>query len=190
MRTIRRLPVIPVALILLAAAPLHAAGSRSNPSTARATAAVDAYNEGVRKLESADAIGMKKSATYSYDYAAAPDGKALREYEQAVAEFTRAISLQPDMKEAHNYLGYCYRRLGKLVESLASYDRAIDLDPDFAQAHEYRGKTYLALGQLEQAQAELAVLQGLKSKYAEYLARSIAVYQDREARSGAKAGGK
>ena len=194
MGPIRRLSVIAMALFLLAAAPLNASGSKAKPPAARATAAADAaataYDNGVQKLERADALGVKKSATYSYDYAAAPDDKALREYEQAVVEFTRAISLQPDLKEAHSNLGYCCRRLGRLAEALASFDKAIELDPDFARAREYRGETYLALGRPEQAEAELVVLQGLKSKYAEHLAQSIAMYRDRAARSGAKADGK
>lgn len=185
--------ILTSAIMLLAASPLLAAGSPPKPSQNHAddTAmrAAVAYNDGVKKMQRADAMGVQKSATFTYDYAAAPDGKALREYEGAIADFTRALSYNGKMKEAHNNLGYCLRRVGKLPESLAAYDKAIELDPDFAQAREYRGETYLALAQPDKAEAELAALKELKSKYAEQLQQAITMYRDREAQA-AKAAGK
>jgi len=185
MRTNRHLSVILIALTLLAAAAAFAAGSEPKSPVDKATAA---YNDGVQKMKRADEFGLKKSPTYGYDYAAVPDGKALREYEQAIASFARAVSLNPNLKDAYNNLGYCFRRVGRLPESLDAYDKAIALDPDFAQAREYRGETYLALGQPDKAEAELAVLQEMKSPYAGQLAQSIGMYRDRE-KQAAKAGG-
>ncbi len=179
MRPIHRPFVTLVALLLLASAPLQAARAQSRTSAAgaEADAAANAFDDGMRRLEKADALGVKKSATYSFDYAAAPDAKAVREYEQAVVAFTKSVSLRPKRKEAHNHLGYCYRRLGKLSESLSSYDKAIDLDPDFALARGRRGEVYLALGRLDGAEAELAVLRGLDARYADQLARAISMYR-------------
>ena len=172
------------AILLLTAVTALAAGSPPKPAQKdadeSAMRAAVAYNDGVKKMTRADAVGVQKSATFTYDYAAAPDGKALREYEGAIADFTRALSYDAKMKEAHNNLGYCLRRVGRLPESLAAYDKAIELDPDFAQAREYRGETYLALSQPDKAEAELAALRELKSKYAEQLQLAITMYRDRE----------
>jgi tetratricopeptide (TPR) repeat protein len=193
MRSHRHLfPIVFVTMLFAAASALaggtetQAPNAKADANTAKATAA---YNEGVLKVKRADAIGMGMSKTFAYDYAARPDGKALREYEQAIGDFATAVSLKQDYKEAHNYLGYCYRRLGKLEHSLAAYDKAIKLDPKFALAREYRGETYLALGQPEKAEAELAELKKQGSDQAAVLEMSIAMYRDRE-KQAASAGGR
>jgi tetratricopeptide (TPR) repeat protein len=184
--TARLLPVLLlVSLATLSAAPAARAGG-SPPQTpaaeadANAAKAVAACNEGVAKVRRADARGAETSKSYGFDYSARPDGKAMREYEQAIADFARAVSLKPDHKESHNYLGYCYRRLGKLEHSLASYDKAIQLDPGFALAREYRGETYLALGRVAEAEAELAALRKLDPEQAAVLEQSLGLYRDRE----------
>jgi tetratricopeptide (TPR) repeat protein len=189
MRPFRRLPVALIALVLLCATQLLASSSEpkkpADKADELAAKATDAYNKGVRKMEHADQFGLQQSPTYGYDYAAKPDGKAIREYEEAIGEFAKAVSYNPKMKEAYNNLGYCYRRVGKLSHSLDAYDKAIALDPDFAQAREYRGETYLALGQPEKAEADLAKLQELKSKHAEQLTLAIGMYRDREKQAAA-----
>lgn len=193
MRTASRQPSVPMPvllLVLLAAAGLTfapaALAGASEPQTPAAKAdgntakAVAAYNEGVAKVRKADAMGAEASKSYGFDYSARPDGKAMRAYEQAIADFARAVSLKPDHKESHNYLGYCYRRLGKLEHSLASYDKAIQLDPGFALAREYRGETYLALGRVAEAEAELAELRKLDPEQAAVLEQSLGLYRDRQ----------
>jgi len=194
MRWNHRIPFALVAAALLVASPLHAMGSKSKTPAEKAgeevRKATAVYNEGVARMEHGDVLGLKTNQAHGYDYGATPDGKAVREYEKAVADFDKAVALDPKLKEAHNNLGYCYRRLGKLKESLAAYDRAITLDPDFAQAREYRGETYLALDQLDKAEAELAVLKRLQSRYADQLAQSIALYREREAQEAAHPGGR
>lgn len=185
MRTSARLLAVLLAAAALLAPNVVPAGS-TPPQTTSAKAdanvvkAVAAYNDGVAKVKKADAMGAGASKVYAFDYSARPDGKALREYEQAIADFARAVSLKPDHKESHNYLGYCYRRLGKLEHSLASYDKAIALDPTFALAREYRGETYLALGRVVEAEAELAELRKLDPEQAAVLEQSLALYRDRQ----------
>ncbi len=194
MRFHTRIPFALVAVALLVAGPLYAMGSKPKaPAEAagdEARKATAVYNEGVAKMEHADALGLKANPAHGYDYSATPNGQAIREYEQAVADFSKAVAIDAKLKEAHNNLGYCYRRLGKLKESLASYDTAIALDHDFAQAREYRGETYLALGQVDKAEGELAVLKGLKSRYAAQLEQSIGLYREREAQATAHPEGK
>ncbi|MBK8167481.1 MAG: tetratricopeptide repeat protein [bacterium] len=187
MRTRTRLlaVLLPATLVALTVAPAARAGGSppeapSAKADGNAAKAVAAYNEGVAKVRKADAMGTVASKVYAFDYSARPDGKALREYEQAIADFARAVSLKPDHKESHNYLGYCYRRLGKLEHSLASYDKAIALDPGFALAREYRGETYLALGRVAEAEAELVELRKVDAEQAAVLEQSLGLYRDRE----------
>jgi tetratricopeptide (TPR) repeat protein len=184
MRLTHRLPIVIFILSLLTASSLFAIGSKEKTPEQTASdntrKATNAYNDGVRKIDHAKEIGIKGDSAYAYNYRATSDAKARREYEKAVQDFTKAIELNPEMKEAHNNLGYCYRKLGKLTESLAAYDKAIALDSNFAQAREYRAETLLALGQLSKAEAELSFLQNLKSPYADQLARSIEMYKLQE----------
>jgi tetratricopeptide (TPR) repeat protein len=139
--------------------------------------ATKAYNDGVNALDAGNQAGASADSAYAFNYRAAPDAKARKQYEKAVDKFKKAVGLKPDMPESWNNLGYCYRKLGKLDASLQAYDKALELKKDFAQAYEYRGETFLALGQLDKAQADLDMLHQLKSSYADVLAKSIEVYQ-------------
>lgn len=181
MHRFNRFAIFPLMMIVLCAAPIFAIGSGEKTPEEKAAdnsrKATKEYNDGVRRIDRAKEIGLKGDSAYAFNYRATSDAKARREYERAVKDFTKAIELNPQMKEAHNNLGYCYRKLGKLTESLASYDVAIALDSNFAQAREYRGETYLALGQLSKAEAELTFLKSLQSPFADQLARSIEIFK-------------
>jgi tetratricopeptide (TPR) repeat protein len=67
----------------------------------------------------------------------------LREYEQAIADFDRAIVLDPDYAKPYNNQGVAYRNLGDYERALTDYDRAIALDPDYGSAYRNRGEIYL-----------------------------------------------
>lgn len=139
--------------------------------------AVDKYNEGVKYMTAGNKKASQKDSTYAFNYRATSDAKARKEYEKAVERFEQAVKLDAAMKEAHNNLGYCYRRLDKLELSLASYERALKLDPNFEQAREYLGETYLALGKMDKAKGELDRLKELKSAYADTLSLAIQLFQ-------------
>jgi tetratricopeptide (TPR) repeat protein len=128
-------------------------------------------------MEKGRDAGAKADSSFAFNYRATPDAQARKHFEKAVDKFNKAISLKPDMAEAYNILGYCYRKLGKLDSSLQAYSGALDLKKDFAQAYEYRGETFLAMGQLDKAQADLATLKRLKSPFADDLAKAIESYQ-------------
>jgi protein O-GlcNAc transferase len=57
----------------------------------------------------------------------------------------RAVTLRPDIAEAHNDLGNVLGAHGKFVQAVACFERAAVLKPDYADAHYNRG---LALGNL------------------------------------------
>jgi len=139
--------------------------------------AVVEYNNGVQHMEKANQILKVGDSAFAYNYRATSDAKAQREYNNAVKNFKNALDLKPDMKEAYNNLGYCYRKLGDLDNSLKAYTNALRLDPDFAQAREYLGETYLALKNLDKAKEQLNYLTELKSPYADTLTQSIKMYE-------------
>ena len=83
------------------------------------------------------------------------------DYEQAIADFTEAIRLDPDFVgaykvrgDAHSYRGRAYGNVGDYEQAIADYTEVIRLDPDNAVAYHNRGYAYREMGEYEQAIAD------------------------------------
>jgi TolB-like protein/Tfp pilus assembly protein PilF len=74
-----------------------------------------------------------------------------RDYDNAMAEYSRAIQLQPNDVVALQFRGYIYRRQGKWEESTAELNRAAELDPRDASLVENIAITHLHLRQWSDA---------------------------------------
>src|SRR6516162_10294738 len=72
-------------------------------------------------------------------------------FAEAVAQIDLALSVNPDVADAHNNRGNALKELKRFDEALASYDRAIALSPQFAEAFYNRGKALLELKRLDEA---------------------------------------
>ena len=77
----------------------------------------------------------------------------LGRHDEAIAEFKRAIELDPSFAHPHNGLGSVYRDLGRHDEAIAEYRRAIELDPTGAYPHNGLGNVYRDLGRHDEAMA-------------------------------------
>ncbi len=110
---------------------------------------------------------------------------AAHDYGKAVAELRTVVRADPRNAEAHNLLGYSYRKSPSpdLAKAFEHYTTALRIDPRHKGAHEYIGEAYLADRKPAQAEKHLAELEkicGNRSceEYAE-LAKSIAAYKAR-----------
>jgi TolB-like protein len=65
-----------------------------------------------------------------------------RQYQQALAEFTRAIQLRPNNALAREYSGYVHRRLGQWGACLADLTKSLEQDPRNADVAGNLGQTY------------------------------------------------
>jgi TolB-like protein/Tfp pilus assembly protein PilF len=74
-----------------------------------------------------------------------------RQYEQALAEFERALQLQPNASEALEYSGYVHRRQGQWERCLAELKRAFEADPRNASLAANVSNTYLSLRMWKEA---------------------------------------
>jgi serine/threonine protein kinase/Flp pilus assembly protein TadD len=77
---------------------------------------------------------------------------AHRQYEMALAEFHRALELQPNNALVRLYCARVYRRRGEWERSLAYFRRAQELDPRDALICADLGSTYSALRQWKDAE--------------------------------------
>jgi TolB-like protein/Tfp pilus assembly protein PilF len=76
-----------------------------------------------------------------------------REYDQSLAEFSRAVQLQPNNSQALEYLGYVHRRQGKWAQSLVELREALVRDPRNASLAANAAGSYLHLRMWKEAEA-------------------------------------
>jgi Flp pilus assembly protein TadD len=81
-----------------------------------------------------------------------------KDYKTAVGHLTKAVQDEPKNADAHNMLGYSYRKTNVFDKSMEHYQIALKLDSNHRSAHEYLGELYLDLNQPENAEKQLAAL--------------------------------
>jgi tetratricopeptide (TPR) repeat protein len=77
-----------------------------------------------------------------------------REYDRAIADYTKIIEIKPRDAVAYNNRGMAYRAKGDNDSAIADYTKAIDIDPTDARAHNNRGIAYRAKGDNDRAIAD------------------------------------
>jgi TolB-like protein/Tfp pilus assembly protein PilF len=75
-----------------------------------------------------------------------------RQYEQALAEFERALQLQPSATTALEYSGYVHRRQGQWARCLDEHKRALEQDPRNALLAGNVAATYITLRMWKEAE--------------------------------------
>ena len=97
------------------------------------------------------------------DYVAGKKALESQDWKKAIELLSKAMKTVSNNSEAHNLLGYAYRKTGNFEASFAQYDQALKLDPANRHAHEYMGEAYLLTNNLPKAEQHLAELQRLCS---------------------------
>ena len=75
-------------------------------------------------------------------------------YDRAIANYDKAIKLNPKHANAYNNRGRAYGEKGLHDRAIADYDKAIKLNPKHAKAYNNRGITYEVKGDKERAIAD------------------------------------
>jgi Flp pilus assembly protein TadD len=117
------------------------------------------------------------------DFVAGKSAIQAKAWQAAITSFSKVVAREPNNADAHNYLGYANRWLGKMDDSFKHYNIALKLDPNHKGANEYIGVAYLKVNQPEKAQEHLARLEricGKKCEEYEDLAKAIAAYQPKK----------
>jgi len=71
-------------------------------------------------------------------------------YDQSIADFTKAIELNPHVMYTYIYRGIAYGKKGLYDQAIADYTKAIELHPD-PNAYSGRGQAYNAQGFYDRA---------------------------------------
>jgi regulator of sirC expression with transglutaminase-like and TPR domain len=71
------------------------------------------------------------------------------DWENAIENYTQAISLSPSNTAAFHRRGIAYEEVGNLEQAINDFNQAVAIDPNYAPAYNSRGVTYFNLGSLE-----------------------------------------
>ena len=77
--------------------------------------------------------------------------KDLGNYPQAVKALEQALSLDPNLKEAHHLLGFCFFKMGEYQEAVHRFEKVIELDPGSAIDYANLGINLQRLGLAREA---------------------------------------
>ena len=83
----------------------------------------------------------------------------LNQNDKTIADYTKAIELDPKSAEAYANRGLAYLRLPQFNKAIGDFTKAIELDDAFAYSafvYESRGNAYLYMGKQKEAEADFA----------------------------------
>lgn len=99
------------------------------------------------------------------------------DYDRAIADYSKAIDLNPKFANAYNNRGTVYGIKGDHDRAIADFTKAIDLDPKDANAFNNRCFARAITGQAQAALADCDTALRLKPDYADAFAnRALAYY--------------
>jgi len=106
----------------------------------------------------------------------------IQEYEKAIAEYNKAIELNPNYASAYYNRGCANAEMGQYSEAIADYDRALELCPNHFLAYYNRGLVYSRIGENEKAIADYnRAIQVDPDDADAYYSRGLAYNKKREA---------
>ena len=115
----------------------------------------------------ADSIGKGDSSPKLYLDRGLEEAKS--DLNLAVADFSKAIELNPLYAEAYVNRGLVYAKLGKHSLALHDYDRALTIDANLPEAHFNRGLSHSATGDFATAAIDHLRAIALDPKYVKAL---------------------
>jgi tetratricopeptide (TPR) repeat protein len=82
----------------------------------------------------------------------------LKDYSEAIKDFSRSIEIQPNLIPAYLYRGIAFYRSGKYNDALIDFDKVIGLSPDNFDAYKLRIDTKYKLKQYQECIIDCNVL--------------------------------
>jgi tetratricopeptide (TPR) repeat protein len=88
-------------------------------------------------------------------YAAGVAAFEQQDWQGVLDQMSAALEARPWLDNAHNLMGFAYRKLGDYPAALEAYDKALTLNPYNRGALEYLGEAYLELDRPDDAKETL-----------------------------------
>jgi tetratricopeptide (TPR) repeat protein len=88
------------------------------------------------------------------------------DFDAAIANYRKALQIEPDYAEAHFNLATLLRRQGKLTEAVNHYRETLRLKPDYSGGHNNLGAVLHEQGKIGQAMAHYSEALRLRPDYA------------------------
>jgi Flp pilus assembly protein TadD len=107
-------------------------------------------------------MGVEESASLTEpNFIEAQKALEAKDYKAALAALRKALDVDKNNPDVHNYLGYSYRNLGDYDNAFKHYQQALALSPGHKAAHEYIGEAYLMKNDLAKAEDHLNKLRAI-----------------------------
>ena len=84
-------------------------------------------------------------------YCLAYHGEARGQLDQSIANYQKALEINPDFGDAHTYLAEALAETGRFTQAVKHFDRALELEPENPEAHNSYGKALAERGEIERA---------------------------------------
>ena len=99
------------------------------------------------------------------------------DYDKAITEFNRCLSLKANYADAYTARGSAYRKKGNYVRAIEDYSRALECGGARAEVYNYRGYTHAERGDTDKAISDFTQAIRLKRDYSDaYINRAHAYY--------------
>ncbi len=85
--------------------------------------------------------------------------------DEAIAEYQKAITLDPQFTMAYLALSMAYEKKEALDEAIATIKKAIELDPEDPLLHTSLSRFYQKKGMIPEAEQEMVIASSLQRKF-------------------------
>jgi len=101
----------------------------------------------LRQSEYKSKISDMLKAQKAYDhYDKAEVHRRAGKYEEALAEYNKAIQIRRNIAQPHHGIGLVYQVQGKHNQAISEYKKAVGINPDYIFAHNNMGMAYMNMG--------------------------------------------
>jgi tetratricopeptide (TPR) repeat protein len=105
------------------------------------------------------------AAEYALHADRAVEAMKNRQYQIAIPEWEKALTLNPREARAHNSLGVALMETGKVEDALAHYRQALALNPQYAEAYNNLGEALSGQGMVKDAITQFEAAVQLDGEY-------------------------
>jgi len=102
-------------------------------------------------------------------------------YDEGIAEFNKAITIDPNNVNAYYNRGTVYFNKGNFDQAILDFNKAIEIEPKASNAYLNRSAAYFGKGNYDQAISDDSKVIEIDPEYAEaYISRAVAYYEKKE----------